>query len=456
MEKYSLSKDVAKSQRHPKVGAAGMDHLQPPLVSTRLADISSFEANKSSQLAQLVMNNFTTGSTDPKTQQTKTPIPKHLETLTTTTFQSLFPPISPQRTPLSTIRRVLLVNREIPAFPQPLDPSSVSENGGKESQPYILNFRHYAITTKPLLPLSRGIKRLHSASQHANTRSHKPQSRDYPISPPPNTNPGSNADSDAPAQTTSAPKNLKSSRARKGGLPDLSHLPDVADYILPAAEGGCGRGWTSASESEADLTEAEVEVLEGRVKRVWGRKEREERRQAALEAQQQSAPDPANGDGEANPGDQENGEQKPRKRALPRTQKHALKLTELGPRMRLRLYKVEEGLCGGKVLWHESVEKTREEEREMDRVWEGRRREREARRRVQRENVERKRKEKEERSGKTKEGGNLDSKQQNQKQEEDESEGETDEEAWDDVMDEEMEDEDGGEVDEDGEMEVDE
>ena len=39
----------------------------------------------------------------------------------------------------------------------------------------------------------------------------------------------------------------------------------------------------------------------------------------------------------------------------------AVKLTEIGPRMRLSLVKVEEGFCSGEVLFHKHVKKTPEE-----------------------------------------------------------------------------------------------
>jgi ribosome biogenesis protein SSF1/2 len=37
----------------------------------------------------------------------------------------------------------------------------------------------------------------------------------------------------------------------------------------------------------------------------------------------------------------------------------AIRLTELGPRLRLELVKVEEGMCAGKVLYHRYVHKTK-------------------------------------------------------------------------------------------------
>ncbi|KAI9724320.1 MAG: hypothetical protein M1812_000388 [Candelaria pacifica] len=283
VEKYSLCKDVKKAMKHPKGG--GKEFLTAPL---------------------LVMNNFTT-QPSPEAKHPQPAIPKHLESLTTTIFQSLFPPISPQTTPLTSINRVLLLNRE---------PSSSTVNSS-----YTLNLRHYMITTRRT-GLSRGIRRLNAAERLLNSREKK-----------------------------------------RKGLPNLGKLEDVADYLLdPAAAGG----YTSASESEVE-TDAEVEVLEARTKKVLSKKEL------------QRAQD---GEGKSATGNSGSG-----------VEKRAVKLVELGPRMKLRMTKVEEGVCGGKIMWHEYLNKTKEQIIEMDEIWEARRKEKEARKTMQRENVERKRKE---------------------------------------------------------------
>ncbi|MCJ1310231.1 hypothetical protein MMC25_003893 [Agyrium rufum] len=290
VEKYSLCKDVKKAQKHATGG--GKEYLSPPL---------------------LVMNNFTS---QPSTDGQAPAVPKHLETLTTTVFQSLFPPIIPQATPLSSIRRVLLLNRE----------SSKATSDGS----YILNLRHYAIYTKRT-GLSRSIRRINAAE-----------------------------------------KMLKEHKNKRAGLPNLGKLTDVADYILdPSAAGG---GFTSGSESEFE-TDAEVEVMEMVARKVVSKGKKTPDRKSSnpnLEPQ----------------GDRTKKKEKDRG---PMVEKRAVKLVELGPRMRLRMTKVEEGVCTGKVLWHASVKKSRQEEKALDATWENRRKEKEERRRVQRENVGRKR-----------------------------------------------------------------
>lgn len=277
VEKYSLCKDVQKAMKHPKGG--GKEYLAPPL---------------------LVMSNF---NSPPSADGSAPPIPKHLESLTITVFQSLFPPISPQETPLSSIRRVLLLNRE---------PSSLNDDGL-----YVINLRHYAITTKRT-GQSRGIRRLNAA------------------------------------------ETILKDRNGRQAIPNLGKLEDIADYLLdPSAAGG---GFTSESEVETD---AEVEMQEIDARKVISRKKLIDTR---------------------------NGDEKNIRREGSEIQKRAVKLVELGPRLKLRMTKVEEGVCGGKVMWHEFFSKTKDEEKNLDQVWDRRRREREERKRVQRENVERKRK----------------------------------------------------------------
>ena len=279
VENYSLCKDVAKSQRHPR----GQDktHVNPPL---------------------LVMNNFT--SSDSEESADKNKVPKHLESLMTTVFQSLFPPISPQTTPLSSIRRVMLVNRELSSTPR-----------SEEQEPYVLNLRHYAITTKRV-DVSRRIRRLD-------------------------------------------PREQRNKDKKDRHVPNLGRLGDVADYLLDPASAG----YTSASDTEME-SDAEVEVTENATKKVLNKRD----------LQRMKA-----------------GEKKQNKSSTS-VERRAVKLVELGPRMKLKLVKIEEGLSGGRVMWHDFIHKSEAETQEMEQTWEKRRKEKEERRRIQKENVERKKK----------------------------------------------------------------
>merc|ERR1711872_536193 len=72
----------------------------------------------------------------------------------------------------------------------------------------------------------------------------------------------------------------------------------------------------------------------------------------------------------------------------------SVKLVELGPRMTLRLVKVEEGLLEGEVLHHEFVEKTDEEKKAIRERREKLKKEKEQRKRNQEKNVRKKEKEK--------------------------------------------------------------
>ncbi|KAK0636987.1 Brix domain-containing protein, partial [Bombardia bombarda] len=281
VEKYSLSKDIRRAQRHPRGG--GKEYITPPL---------------------LVMNNFTTPNSDASSK-----VPRHLESLTTTAFQSLFPPINPQTTPLKSIQRVLLLNRE----------KSEDEEDGS----FVINFRHYAITTKSV-GLSKPLKRLNAAEK------------------------------------------LMGSKSRKGGLPNLGKLQDISEFMIGGENGeGYMTDGTSGSEAGSD---AEVDVLDNAPRKVLSQKAR-----AAAAAQEESGEGATKNDN---------------------VERRAVKMVELGPRMRLRMTKVEEGMCAGKIMWHEYVHKSKTEMKELERKWEQRRKEKEARKKIQKENVERKKKEK--------------------------------------------------------------
>lgn len=288
VENYSLCKDILKSMRHPRSGAN--DFLVAPL---------------------LVMNNFLTSDTERERLGDKAP-PKHLEKLVTDMFQGLFPPIQPHTTPLHTIKRVLLLNREPPS----------EENGS-----CTISLRHYAITTK-ITGVPKALRRLYAAE-----------------------------------------KLIGSKEKKKRGIPNLGGLQDVADYMLdPSA----AAGYTSASDTEAD-TDAEVEVAAPVRQKVLSRREKEK-----LKVGDDASHARARG-------------------SKPRVEKRAVKLVELGPRMKLRLTKIEEDVCSGRTMWHEFITKSKAEQQEMEKKWAQRNKEKEERRRVQRENVERKKKEKKER-----------------------------------------------------------
>jgi ribosome biogenesis protein SSF1/2 len=158
------------------------------------------------------------------------------------------------------------------------------------------------------------------------------------------------------------PKEIRNREKKKAAVPNLGKLEDAAEYLLdPSAA-----GYTSASETELD-TDAEVEIAESTTRKVLNKRE----------AQRQKAGDKAE-----------------KKAATPGVEKRAVKLVELGPRLKLRLMKVEDGVCDGKVMWHDYVTKSDAEVRSLDQSWAVRRKEKEKRKKEQKENIERKKKDK--------------------------------------------------------------
>ena len=267
------------------------------------------------------MNNFVTSSS---TADSK--VPRHLETLATTVFQSLFPPINPNTTPLKSIKRVLLLNREL-----------------DDDGTFIINLRHYAITTRAA-GVSRAVRRLQAAEK------------------------------------------LAAPTSRKAHLPNLGRLEDIADYMIGGENGdGYATDVTSGSELDSDN---EVEVLEPAKRKITSWQSRG------------AAKNESSGDAGAGAGGAADDGNDPDRGGVDvevedeTVERRAVKMVELGPRLRLRLTKVEDGLCSGRVMWHEYVEKTAAQVKELDKRWEKRRQEKESRRKEQKANIERKKQEK--------------------------------------------------------------
>lgn len=218
---YSLCKDVRRFVRAPK-STEGSYYHSPPL---------------------LVLNGFTSD---------RSAAPE--EVLLTTMFQNMFPPLSAQTTKLSTIKRVMILN--------------------KDAKTGEIDLRHYAIEAKNVEE-SRAIKRLKTVRTKINK-----------------------------------------------SLPNMAQKEDIADYLLDPY----GGGYTSESEVEDD---AMVEVDNPNALNI--------KRSAVSET----------------------AEEENKFNSL--TQKRAIKLVEIGPRIKLGLRKIEEGVCEGKILYHSFVHKSASE-----------------------------------------------------------------------------------------------
>lgn len=141
-------------------------------------------------------------------------------------------------------------------------------------------------------------------------------------------------------------KNLKLLLGRKD-LPDMGRLTDVSEFLTKS-------GYGSESEAEdADASRINIETSEGKA----GSKSTTESKQSRI------------------------------------------RLYEVGPRMELEIIKVEEGLCGGRVLFHRYVKKSKAEIAAQQNKIESAALEKEKRRKQQEENVRRKQAEKRRREG---------------------------------------------------------
>lgn len=139
-------------------------------------------------------------------------------------------------------------------------------------------------------------------------------------------------------------------------IPNLSKLDDISDYIT----GQTASGAPAPAVNSGALSDSEAE---------------DEDAQVVLPA-------------------------KYRGKGNSKSQKSALKLVELGPRLRLKLVKVERGMASGDVMYHAYVTKTPQEIKELKERKEGEIQLKKRRREEQEANIERKRAEKEEKKAK--------------------------------------------------------
>lgn len=148
-----------------------------------------------------------------------------------------------------------------------------------------------------------------------------------------------------------AVKRLKTVKSKiHKSLPNLSQKEDIADYLLdPSAA-----GYTSESEVEED---AMVEV------------DRPESHNL-----KRSQPETADAESQISN----------------LTQKRAIKLVEIGPRIKLGLRKIEEGVCEGKILYHSFVHKSQSEIKALEKKHAQKAKLKEERRKKQEENVRKK------------------------------------------------------------------
>lgn len=162
--------------------------------------------------------------------------------------------------------------------------------------------------------------------------------------------------------------NVKKHLAKR--LPDMSHANDIADYLLDPYGAG---GYTSESEVEEDAM-VEVKTAPVGSKNV--------NKQVDLDQSDQRTM--GNNDVESTG-----------------TQKRAIKLVEIGPRLRIELRKIEEGLCTGKTLYHSHYQKTQKEIARLEKRHNEKEALKDQRRKEQEENV-RKKQEKKSRSQRAK------------------------------------------------------
>lgn len=210
-----------------------------------------------------------------------------------------------------------------------------------------IDFRHYLITVRPV-GVSRSVRKIIEGTTAKRGGRGTREGSVYSAA----------ATSDASGSVVGSFAAL-----RAKGMPDLRNAQDISDYVLSHGDMGF---LSSASEGESEASGGEEDAVTG-----------ENSKQVAL---------PGSYMGRAN-----------RKIFADGTEKRAVKLTELGPRMELGLVKIEDGVGDGKgdVLFHEFIHKTAKEAAVIAKRAKEREKLAKARRAEQEANVKRKKEEKE-------------------------------------------------------------
>ncbi|QID88046.1 rRNA-binding ribosome biosynthesis protein [Saccharomyces pastorianus] len=160
-------------------------------------------------------------------------------------------------------------------------------------------------------------------------------------------------------------RNLKRLYKAKNNLsktvPNLHRKDDISSLILDHDLGA----YTSESEIEDDAIVSAISKLETSKKSAETKDAKEEGEEEDVEMEEPKRHEPSQ----------------------PTPRKKAIKLTELGPRLTLKLVKIEEGICSGKVLHHEYVQKSSGEIRELEKRHAAKMRLKEQRKKEQEENI---------------------------------------------------------------------
>lgn len=174
-------------------------------------------------------------------------------------------------------------------------------------------------------------------------------------------------------------RNLKRLYKAKNNLsktvPNLHRKEDISSLILDHDLGA----YTSESEIEDDA-----------IVRVVDNQDVKAKHSQSLKSQRTSVEKKDNKEREKETEEEEDVEMeepKPSENLQPTPRKKAIKLTELGPRLTLKLVKIEEGICSGKVLHHEFVQKSSEEIKALEKRHAAKMRLKEQRKKEQEENI---------------------------------------------------------------------
>ncbi|SMN18212.1 similar to Saccharomyces cerevisiae YHR066W SSF1 Constituent of 66S pre-ribosomal particles, required for ribosomal large subunit maturation [Maudiozyma saulgeensis] len=326
----NVSLKVARTPNGPTITFQVQDYSLSKDIKKYLKKPKSLNSEDVLSPPLLVMNGFNnklTQNDDADEKDEK----KKVEKIVVSMFQNIFPPLNPSQTHLNSIKRVFMIN--------------------KDAKTGEISLRHYFIEIKDV-EISKSLKSLFKAKSNPNKK-----------------------------------------------LPVLTGKQDISSLILDHDIDP----YTSESEVDEQDPDSIISVMEknkGNLESKISIKQKIDREKQKEEQKRQKELDIATGLSTNNEGHakvEDEGESTNGTDGninldenLGNPKKKAIRLTEVGPRLTLKLVKLEEGICSGKVLYHEYVHKTDAEIKKLEKRHLAKMRLKEERRKEQEANIARK------------------------------------------------------------------
>ncbi|CAB4252129.1 similar to Saccharomyces cerevisiae YHR066W SSF1 Constituent of 66S pre- ribosomal particles, required for ribosomal large subunit maturation [Maudiozyma barnettii] len=327
----NVSLKVARTPNGPTITFQVQDYSLSKDIKKYLKKPKSLNSEDVLSPPLLVMNGFNNKFTQGDDEDEKDE-KKRVEKIVVSMFQNIFPPLNPSQTQLNSIKRVFMIN--------------------KDAKTGEISLRHYFIEIKDV-EISKSLKSLFKAKSNPNKKLPVLTGKqdisslilDHDIDPYTSE---SEIDEQDPDNIINVMETTKGNSDSKISIKQKIDKEKLKEEQKRQKELDIATGLPSNNEEQAKIENEEGESTNGT-------------------------------DGNINLDEN-----------LGNPKKKAIRLTEVGPRLTLKLVKLEEGICSGKVLYHEYVHKTDTEIKKLEKRHLAKLRLKEERRKEQEANIARK------------------------------------------------------------------